>query len=115
MQKSDFVRIQHTLDAAHKIREFIQGKNRVDLESDDLLSFAVVRALEIVGEAVKQISDDVKKAHPQIEWAEIGAARNRLIHGYFDVDLDIVWAIVTKDIPRLISKLERIVETDESQ
>lgn len=109
MSNEDRVRLQHMLDAARTAIRFVQGKDQSDLAGDDLLSFAVVRALEVMGEAARQVSQELKNQYPDIEWNEIAATRNRLIHGYFDVDLDIVWAILTKDLPPLIAELEKIL------
>jgi len=77
------------------------------LGRDEKLTFALVRLLEIVGEAAKNISEETRQKHPQIPWREIAGTRNRLIHGYFDVDLDIIWQIMTYDLPSLISELEK--------
>lgn len=109
MLSEDRVRLRHMLDAARLALRFVQGRRRDDLEDDDLLSFGVVRALEIIGEAAKQVSQDLKDKCPNVEWNEIAATRNRLIHGYFDVDLDIVWTILTKDLPPLISELDKVM------
>jgi uncharacterized protein with HEPN domain len=97
------------LDAAQKIVTFTENKSRQELENDDLLALAIERALEIVGEAAKQISEDIKIQHPEVRWDEITATRNRLIHGYFDVDLEIVWMIIEKDLPPLIQQLSAIL------
>lgn len=74
-----------------------------------MLSLAVVRLLEIVGEAAAHISEPVQTSLPGIPWRQITGARNRLIHGYFDVDLDIVWAILQNDLPPLIAQLEQVL------
>ena len=73
------------------------------------LSLALARALHIVGEAATRIPREEQKAYPNIRWAEIVGLRNRLVHGYDQVDLDIVWEIATKDIDRLIEELDRIL------
>ena len=105
---SDAVRLQHLLDAARKAVAATEEKQRSDLEQDEILSLALVRLLEIIGEAAKHLSEPFRTLHPDIPWRLMAGTRDRLIHGYFDVDLDIVWAIVTKDLPPLIEKLERI-------
>jgi uncharacterized protein with HEPN domain len=109
MKRDDRVRLLHMLDASRKALAFIENSDRQDLETDDLLSFGVVRALEIIGEAAKQVSEDLKNEYPEVKWTETAATRNRLIHGYFDVDLDIVWSILKKDLPQLIEQLEAIL------
>ncbi len=107
MVKDDQVRLLHMLDAAVKVSEFLRAKTRKELD-DDLMAFAVVRALEIIGEAARQISEPTKERYPDVKWQEIAATRNRLIHGYFEVDLDIVWTIAARDLPLLIKQLEDI-------
>jgi uncharacterized protein with HEPN domain len=66
-----------------------------------MFALALVRLLEIIGEAARRVSVGLRESHPEIPWAEIAGTRDRLIHGYFDVDLDIVWGIVTQDLPAL--------------
>ena len=107
----DGVRLHHMLDAALKTREFVVGKRRTDLDQDEKLTLALVRLLEVLGEAATQVSESTRKRHPQIPWATITATRNRLIHGYFDVDLDIVWEIVSADLPALAKTLQDILST----
>jgi uncharacterized protein with HEPN domain len=99
------------LDAVLEVIEFTHNKKRSDLDSDRKLKHALVRLLEIIGEAAAGISSDTKQECPDIPWKEMIGMRNRLIHGYFDVDLDIVWQTVSKDIPPLKPLLEK--ELDE--
>jgi uncharacterized protein with HEPN domain len=91
MPPDDAIRLRHMLDAARSAQEFATGRSRGDLATDKMLTFAVVRAIEILGEAASRISAETRLAEPSIPWAEIVAMRNRLIHAYFDVDLDILW------------------------
>ncbi|MBI3982852.1 MAG: DUF86 domain-containing protein [Gemmatimonadetes bacterium] len=105
----DEVWLRHMLDAARKVITFSHGRSRTDLESDEQLALAIVRLLEIVGEAAKQVSAGSRTAHPEIPWREIAGTRDRLIHGYFDVDLDVVWSIVTRDMPGLVASVESIL------
>jgi uncharacterized protein with HEPN domain len=94
---------QHMLDHAQETVALVQGKTRADLDADRLLNLALVRLLEIIGAQ--------QARYPQIPWPQIVSLRNRLIHGYDAVDLDIVWQIVTQDMPGLISSLEEIVSS----
>ncbi len=105
----DRVRLHHMLDAALKASEFVAGRTRTDLNQDEKLTLALVRLLEVLGEAATQVSEGTRKLYPQIPWANITATRNRLIHGYFDVDLDIVWEIVSADLPVLTKSLQDIL------
>lgn len=111
--KDDAVCLQHMLDAVKKIAEFVKTKSRKDLDKDEKLALALLRLLEIIGEAAKGVSNAFRKSHPEIPWKEMAGTRDRLIHGYFDVDLDIVWQIVTEDIAKLITALEKIIKPSE--
>jgi uncharacterized protein with HEPN domain len=109
MLESDRVRLQHILDAANEALEFTKGKNRTDLEKDRILAHALVRLLEIIGEAAAALSKDFRKRHPERPWKQAVGMRNRLIHGYFDIDLDVVWQTVFTDIGPLRDQVERIL------
>ena len=106
----DTVRLRHLLDAAKKAQAFTQGRSREDLDSDEMLALAVVRLLEIMGEAAREISDALKEEHPDIPWREMVGARNRIVHRYFDVDLDIVWKIVATDLKEVVPKVEALLD-----
>ena len=108
MSKRDLARANDMLEAARKAVRFAEGHSRPDLEKNEVLALALVRLLEIVGEAARYVPDEIKEANPTVPWREIAATRNRLIHGYFSVDLDIVWAIIQNDLPPLIDQLETI-------
>jgi uncharacterized protein with HEPN domain len=109
MSDRERIRLQHMLDAALKARQFIVGRTRADLDSDEMLMLSLTRLLEILGEAAKAVPDEIKYQRPDIPWQQISGTRNRLIHGYYHVDLDIVWAIVTRDLPPLIEALEELL------
>jgi uncharacterized protein with HEPN domain len=97
------------VDAPQMALSFTKGRTRRDLNSDDQLALATVRLIEIIGEAAAKISPETREAHPEIPWNDIVGTRNRLIHGYEDVDLNIVWQIVKEDLPDLLRKLLTIV------
>jgi uncharacterized protein with HEPN domain len=109
MFEDDSVRIRHILDAAREAIGFSQGRSRPDLDSDRQLNLSLVRLLEIVGEAARGISPEFRNSHPDLPWKSMVGMRDRLIHAYFDVNLDVVWETVTEDLPPLISQLEKIV------
>ena len=109
MLKDDEIRLRHMLDAANKAMVFVKGRSRHDLDSDEMLALAVTRLLEILGEAARGLSQEFKNRNPKIAWKQIMGTRDRLIHGYFDVDLDIIWAIITRDLPPLIKELEGLL------
>ncbi len=95
MLKRDLVRIKHMYDGADEIQRFTHGKTRNDLENDRLLSLAIVHLLEIIGEAANKVTPEFQNKYSQVPWKSIVEMRNRLIHGYYDIDLDIVWKTVT--------------------
>jgi uncharacterized protein with HEPN domain len=107
--EQDIVRLRHMLDAAKKIVEYTDSIQRDDLNRDEKLALALVRLLEIVGEAAKAVSADFRLNNPQIPWREIAGTRDRLIHGYYDIDFDVFWQIVSDDIPPLITAIEDIL------
>jgi len=109
MNPDDLVRLQHMLDAAQQARTFMIGEDRKSLDADQKLVFALVRAIEIVGEAASRISFEFRDSHPQLPWPQIIGMRNRLIHAYFDVDLDQLWSTLDDDLPPLIHELEKIL------
>jgi len=97
------------LDHAREALVLSQGKARSDLDDDRQLNLALVRLLEIIGEAAARTTEEERALYPDIPWLEIISLRNRLIHGYDSVDFDILWNILTQDLPPLIEKLERII------
>jgi len=113
MKKDDRIRMRHMLDSARKALEFARGRSRSDLDKNEMLALALVRLLEVLGEAAKAVSEELRRSHPEISWKQLAGTRDRLIHGYFDVDLDIVWQIVTADLPALLSALEKILAREE--
>lgn len=109
MKHDDKIRLRHMYDACQKVVAFCKGCSLESFCADEKLSLAVVRLLEVVGEAAVQISDNFQEQHPEIPWREISGTRNRLIHGYFDVDMRIVWQIASTDIPALFEQLKTLV------
>ncbi len=102
----DQIRMKHMLDAAEKLVLFTKDSKREDLDKDEKLGLAVVRLTEILGEAASKITDETREEHSDFPWREMTSTRNRLIHGYFDVDYDIIWAIIKNDIPGVIEKIK---------
>lgn len=92
-------------DAAEQAIAFAKGRSRSDLGSDRMLAFALVKALEIVGEAANQVAKETRDRYPKIPWLEIVGMRHRLIHAYFDIDLDILWQTVQGDLPSLVPEI----------
>lgn len=109
MFEDDEIRLRHILDAAREAISFTEGHRREDLDSDRKLNLSLVRLLEIIGEAARGITEEFRQEHSELPWKSMAGMRDRLIHGYFDVNLDVVWKTVTNDLPPLIEKLEKIV------
>jgi uncharacterized protein with HEPN domain len=112
MRKDDRIRMQHMLDAAKEAVSFANIGTRADLDKDRMLTLSIVKSVEIIGEAASKVTPEGRKAHPEIPWADIVAMRNRLIHVYFDIDLDRVWDTTTDDLPPLIAALERVLASE---
>ena len=108
MSPEDSIRLRHMLDSARESVALIKGKSRQDLDAERVLSLALVRLLEIVGEAANRVSNPTRLRFSDIPWAQIISLRNRLIHGYDAVDMDILWKILNEDLPPLIAQLEKI-------
>ena len=111
MAKDDLVRLRHMVDSAVEAVELIHGKSRADLDTNRVLSLALVRLLEIVGEAANRVTTGTRQQTPNIPWSQIVSLRHRLIHGYDTINMDILWKILTDDLPPLIARLQRIEGT----
>lgn len=96
---------------AQRARKFLQHKSRADLEADDLLAYGAVRAIEIVGEAAAQVTDETRTLYSQIPWRNTVGMRNWIVHDYNSIDLDIVWEVVNRNLPQLLTELEQIMPT----
>ena len=114
MPKPNLVRIHHMLDASREVLSFSTDKDRADLDTNRMLSLSLVHLLEIIGEAAVGISSEFREKYPQVPWNAIVGMRNRLIHGYYDINLDIVWKTVKEDIPPLVTELEQIINGEEN-
>ncbi len=108
MQRDDSVYLRHILDAARKAIAFSQDNTRADLDTNEMLALSLVRLLEIIGEAANGVSSVYRDKHPDVPWKRMVELRNRLIHGYFDINLDIVWDTVVNDLPPLVNTLEKL-------
>lgn len=113
MQENDTIRLRHMLDAARQAVEFTRGRSRTDLDRDSMLVLALVKLVEILGEAATQVSHLGRANAPNLPWAEIVAMRHRLVHAYFDISLDILWQTVRQDLPLLIAALEELLGSEE--
>ena len=112
MSKADQTRLQHMLDAAAEAVSFASGRSRRDLDRDRMLVLSLVKSIEILGEAASKISPDMKLECPEIPWEDLVSMRHRLIHAYFDVNLNVVWSTVERDLPQLVDALTIILRKD---
>jgi uncharacterized protein with HEPN domain len=110
MRTDDRIRVQHMIDAGESVVAFTSGRVRDDLGRDRMLLFAVVRGIEVLGETASRVSDETRSASPQIPWSAIVAMRHRLVHGYFDVDPDVVWRTARDEVPALPVQLHALVD-----
>ncbi len=104
------IKLQHMLDHANEAVAMVREKEKSDLQKNRLLELAITRLVEIVGEAAAKISPENQAKYPSIPWSQIIGMRNRLIHGYDSVDLDVLWDTIDVDLPPLITALEKILE-----
>ena len=105
----DLTRLLHMLDYSREAMTLVEGRSREELDQDRTLNLALVRLIEIVGEAANRVSDVIQATYPEIPWFQIVSLRNRLIHGYDSVDFDILWKVLTEELPDLVAALEKIV------
>ena len=97
------------LDAVQEILGFIEGHDRQSIHADRPAQHLIIRNLEILGEAASRVSPTYRQEHPEIPWRDMIDLRNRLIHVYFDLDLDVIWKTVEQDLPELVHKLDALL------
>jgi len=100
------------VDAAREALQFIEGKSQEDLARDRQLALSLVKCLEIVGEAASKVSEQTRRTIPAIPWRSVVGMRNRLIHGYYDIDLARVWDTVNHNLPPLVETLQRAIRPE---
>lgn len=103
------------LDAAQDALGFVQDRTRLDLDRDRLLALGLVKSIEIIGEAANQVSTETQARFPVLPWRNIIAMRHRTVHGYADIDYDVVWRTVTDRLPTLVVELAGAVSTLEQE
>jgi uncharacterized protein with HEPN domain len=104
--ENDNVRIAHMREAAARAVKFSAGRSRADLDDDDMLVLALTKLVEIVGEAAKHVTPETRSRYAGVPWSDAARTRDRLIHHYFDIDLDVLWLTVTADLPELLRALD---------
>jgi uncharacterized protein with HEPN domain len=103
------VRLQHFLDALNSAISFARDRQRADLDADEMLLFALTRAIEVAGEAADQVTAETRAQLPDLPWSSIIGMRNRLVHAYFDINRDILWTTVTGAAPPLAERLKKVL------
>ena len=106
----DLTRLKHIRVSAKEALSFVKSRRREDLDDDRMLSLALVRLVEIMGEAANHVSESCQAKYFQIPWRQIIGMRNRIIHAYFDVDLDIIWQVITQDLGSLLSEIQKAIK-----
>ena len=106
----DIVRLRHMRDYAREAIDMTHGRVRADLDNDRQLNLALVRLLEVVGEAAARVTAETRETYHDLPWLQMAGLRNRLIHGYDAVDFDILWDILTFDLPPLFQRLDDILQ-----
>jgi len=107
----DYLRDMH--DNAIRAMKFAEGLNFTDFSKDEKTIYAVIRAVEIIGEATRNIPDEVCTKYPEIPWREASNMRNKLVHRYFGINLEVVWQTLNEDLPMLAKALEEILRREE--
>lgn len=114
MNRPDRIRLRHMLEAAEDALTLARGKSRADLDSTRGLVLALVKAVEIVGEAARTVTEPARLQAPGIPWGPIVRMRHRLVHEYFRINLDVLWQTVCNDLPPLVALLkEALLQADE--
>lgn len=110
MAHDEMLYLRHVLDAMDTVKEYLQGVNEEKFKNTRLIQDGVIRQIEIIGEAVRHVSKDIRKTYPEIPWQDVAGMRDKLIHGYFGVDIEKVWDTAQDDLPILREQVERILK-----
>ncbi len=111
MNERDELRLRHVLDAAERISSYLQGVDQPSFLSNRMLQDAVIRNLEVIGEACANLSPGLTQANSTIPWHRASGIRNRLVHGYFDVDLRVVWQTAQESLPSFAQQVRALLRT----
>jgi uncharacterized protein with HEPN domain len=114
MSRSEIEYLRHIRDEARYLEETSQEVSWEEFVDDETLKRAFVRSIEVIGEATKNLSTEIRKRHSDVEWRAMAGMRNRLIHGYFGVDYEIVWEVATEKAPELRDVVDMILEEEDA-
>ena len=107
---NDRVYLMYIRDSLHEVQMFIQGESYESFLENRMVQNAVMRSFEVVGEAARRISPKLREAHPETPWRLMSDFRNKLIHDYFGLDLEVIWRTATEDTPLLLQQIEKLME-----
>lgn len=107
----DPLRLKHIVDAIHNVNSYMKGRSENDLINNSMLFFAVVKNIEIIGEAAYKLSTEFKEAHPNTPWRQIIGMRHILVHGYYQVTSDEIYNVYTQDLPTLLEQITSYLKT----
>lgn len=108
MHKNDLAYTDHILKCIKKIRKFVKGIDKKEFSKNELIQDAIIRNFEVIGEASKKISADFKNVYYDIPWKEISGMRDKLIHDYLGIDIEVIWKTIEQDLPILLKGLKKI-------
>ena len=109
MRRTSITYLQDILYSADKVEEFVSGMTYEQFVDDEKTQYAVIRAIEIIGEATKNVTHTIRDKHPSIPWKDIAGMRDKLIHSYFGVDIEILWVTAKNNVPGLIPLIEKVL------
>ena len=108
----DLARLEHIIEAAQAALRYVHGVGRDDLEHDDMRARAIVQAVGVIGEAASRLTPELRARYPDVPWGTMTGMRNRLVHGYFEINYLLVWDTVNDDLPGLIERMEEILAAE---
>lgn len=109
-RSKDKIRVEHIISAIERINRYTEGKSIEDLEQDDMMYYAVVKNMEIIGEASNLLTDDFKNVHSETPWKQITGMRNYIVHEYFQVDNTVIWDVIQNDLPQLEQQVKEYLK-----